>query len=124
MIAEVDVGNVFAGNASADRLDDGEETRVVAVTFPSFERNRLDLPKPERWIDRIQTNRQIGASLSGSVGFVANEVALDAHGTLAPHDDDAFRRVQMLLDVLAPMRASADVSVPPNGEAFRFKRSD
>ena len=30
----------------------------------------------------------------------------------------------MILDILAPMRAATDVSVPPNGEAFRLKRGN
>ena len=124
MIAKVDVRNVFAGNASAERLDDGEETRIISVPSPSFERNRLDLSKPKRWFDGIQPNRQVRAPLPSPVGFVANEVALGTYGTPAPHNDDTFRRIQMFLDVLAPMSASADVGVPPDGKAFRFKRRD
>ena len=123
-IAKVDVRNVFAGNASAERLDDGEETRIISVPSPSFERNRLDLSKPKWWFDGIQPNRQVRAPLPSPVGFVANEVALGTYGTPAPHDDDTFRRIQMFLDVFAPMSASADVGVPPDGKAFRFKRRD
>ena len=47
-----------------------------------------------------------------------------SNGTFAPHDDHAFRSVEMFLNIFAPMGAAADMSVPPDGETFRFERGD
>ena len=33
-MVQVHVGNVFARNASADRLGEGEETRIRSISFP------------------------------------------------------------------------------------------
>jgi hypothetical protein len=69
-------------------------------------------------------HRKIGAALARAIGFVANEITFAACGAPTPGDDDAFGSVEMFLDIFAPVASAADMAVPPDTEAFRFKRRD
>src|SRR5215213_5566674 len=112
----------FAGNASSDGGDNSLIARVRAVAFPALERDRLHLAKAERWLDRIEANRQVSAPSLRARRFIADEIAFAADRAFAPRDDYALRGVEMFLNVLAPMRAAPDVGVPPDAEAFRLQR--
>ena len=57
VVAKVHARDVLTGNAPADRLGDGEKTRIATVPFPSFERNGLDFAEPER---RFHGSRRMG----------------------------------------------------------------
>ena len=74
-IAEVHAGNILAGNASADRPAIARKRASVRSPFQPLERNGLDLSEPERRFYGIEANGQIGASLPGTAGLVANKVA-------------------------------------------------
>ena len=45
-----------------------------------------------------------------------------ANGPLAPGDEHALGRVEMLFDVLVPISSAADLCVPPDCEALSFER--
>jgi hypothetical protein len=124
MMTQVHVLNVFAGDTPTDCLGDDQEARIGPIAFPPPKRNGLNFPETKGWIDGIKPDRQVGAALSRTSSLVPNEIALCADRALGPNDDNAFGRIEMFLDIFAPMGAAADMSVPPDGETFFLKRGD
>src|SRR5437868_10087477 len=118
------MSDVFAGDPATDGIRDRKEAGVRWVSLPPFERNGLNFAEAKRGIHRIEANRQIGAALPRTTGFIANEIAFWPCGAFAPNDYHAFRGIEVFLDIFAPVGAAADMGVPPDAETFRLKRRD
>src|SRR4029453_14046853 len=110
--------DVFAGHASSNRLGERVKAGVRSIPLPTLQRNGLDFTEAEWRFDRIETNGQICSASSCTRRFVAHKIALRADRAAAPRNNDAFCCIEMRLDVLAPMSAATNVSVPPNSESF------
>ena len=106
---------------ASNRISDRAELRVVRVAFPAPQRERLHLAKAEWRIDEVEADRQIRSATLGSSCFVADEITAATDGPLGPGDDDAPGRVEMFLQVLAPVRSAADMGVPPDRESLSFQ---
>jgi hypothetical protein len=102
-------------------MRDREIARVRPIAFPALERERLHFAEPKRRLDCIEADWQVSAAALGPCRFVPNEISLSTDRARRPGHDHAFGGVEMFLDVFAPVRAAADVLVPPDSEAFSFE---
>lgn len=82
----------------------------------------MELAETERRFDVVDPDRQIAAAALRPIGLVPDEPPLGADRTLAPHHDDAARSIELLLDVLAPLRPGGDLRVPPDAEPVGLER--
>src|SRR5215213_9056491 len=117
-------GNVFAADAPPNRVGNRPKARVRAISMPAFQGDRLDLPETERWLDGVQAERQIRTSPLSPPRFVADEMPTTADRPFAPGNDYASGGLEMLLDLLLPVRSAGNVKVPPEGKAFGLQRFD
>src|ERR1700754_486033 len=99
---------VLACDAAPHGLRNGVEARVGSVTLPAVRRQRLNLAEAERRFHRFETDRQIGTAFSRSRGLIAHEVSVVTDRALGPRNDHAFRYVEMILDVFAPVSPAAE----------------
>ena len=97
--------------------------RVLQVSLPPLERDRLKLAESERWFDGVDADRNIGAPPQRPRSFVPHEPPVRSNRPFAPRYDDAMRPVEMALDLFAPVRAAADMRVPPHRAAIGFERA-
>ena len=97
-------------------------TQIGRVAVPSAQRCCLTLAESERRLDRIDQDRNIDAPTLRAGSLRSNELPFGADRALAPDDKDAASTVELLLDCLAPRVPSADMLVPPDGEAIRLQR--
>ena len=121
---DVRMGNGFARDVASNGVHHGLEPPVRAIALPAFQRQRLDLAEAERRLDPVEADRDISIAPLRAPRLVAHEMAVMADRALAPRDDHAFGGLEMLLDILVPIGAAADMGVPPDAEAFGLERLD
>jgi hypothetical protein len=115
---------MLAGDALTDRVDQGNEMVIRPIPVPALQRDGLDFTEAERGFTGVDADRQIDSPSLSTACLVTHKIPVMATRTLAPGDDDAFGRIQMLVDILVPIGAAADVGVPPDGETFSLERSN
>ena len=99
-------------------------SRVRPVAVPRDQRQRLGFAEAQRQVDLVDEDGDIDVPLLCTGSLVLDERAFLADRTLAPGDNDAFGGVELFFDRMAPLGASADLLVPPDGIALTLQGID
>ena len=100
-----------------ERADQLAKLRMFDRAVPADQVRRLDAAKAERDVDVVDLHRHELARVACNRRLVAHEVR--AQCIARPHDDDALRSVQRLLDRLFPRGAGDDaLAIAPDVPAL------
>lgn len=118
------MSDVFASDPLSHRVGERAEAMVGGVSVPTLQRDGLDFAEAKRRLGGVKADWQIDSTPLRAPCLFADEMTVMANRALAPGNDYAPGGVEMLLDVLVPVRSAADVGIPPDGEALGLQRLD